>query len=105
MLVETSLRNYIGGQWEAPSSTRTIPVTNPATGEVIAQAPLSSREDVDKAVRAAADALPAWRRTPAGDRIQPLFRLKALLDANFSDIARVITRECGTSGSYLPSGC
>ena len=95
MLVETVLQNYIGGRWEAASATQTVPVTNPATGEVIAQAPLSSREDIDKAVKAAADALPAWRRTPAGDRIQPLFRLKALLDANFSDIARLITRECG----------
>ena len=95
MLVETALRNYVGGRWEAPSSTQTIPVTNPATGEVIAQAPLSSSEDVAKAVKAAADALPAWRRTPAGDRIQPLFRLKALLDANFSEIGRLITRECG----------
>jgi malonate-semialdehyde dehydrogenase (acetylating)/methylmalonate-semialdehyde dehydrogenase len=89
------LRNYVGGRWEAPISTQTIPVTNPATGEVLALAPLSSREDVAKAVKAAADALPAWRRTPAGDRIQPLFRLKALLDAHFSEIGRLITRECG----------
>ena len=95
MLVDTMLRNYIGGRWEAAKATETISVTNPATGEVLAQAPLSSRDDVAKAVRAAAEALPAWRRTPAGDRIQPLFRLKALLDANFSDIAKLITRECG----------
>ena len=73
----------------------TIAVTNPATGDVIAQVPLSSREDVANAVKAATGALPAWRRTPAGDRIQPLFRLKALLDENFSDIARLITQECG----------
>jgi len=39
--------------------------------------------------------LPAWRRTPPGDRIQPLFRLKALLDAQFSEVARLITQECG----------
>jgi malonate-semialdehyde dehydrogenase (acetylating)/methylmalonate-semialdehyde dehydrogenase len=89
------LHNYIGGQWEAARATESIAVTNPATGEVLAQAPLSSRDDVASAVKAAADALPAWRRTPAGDRIQPLFRLKALLDANYSDIARLITRECG----------
>ena len=95
MLVETMLRNYIGGRWEAASATQAIPVTNPATGEILAEAPLSSRDDVAKAVKAAADALPAWRRTPAGDRIQPLFRLKALLDANHSDIARLITQECG----------
>jgi malonate-semialdehyde dehydrogenase (acetylating)/methylmalonate-semialdehyde dehydrogenase len=95
MLVDTTLRNYVGGRWEAASATETIPVTNPATGEILADVPLSSAADVNTAVKAALDALAAWRRTPAGDRIQPLFRLKALLDAQFSDIARLITRECG----------
>jgi malonate-semialdehyde dehydrogenase (acetylating)/methylmalonate-semialdehyde dehydrogenase len=50
---------------------------------------------VARAVEAAHKALPAWRRTPAGDRIQPLFRLKALLDAQFTDVAQLITQECG----------
>src|SRR5688500_1144287 len=95
MTTQTLLHNYIGGHWETASASQSIPVTNPATGEVLAEAPLSSVTDVARAVKAASDALPSWRRTPAGDRIQPLFRLKALLDANFSDIARLITRECG----------
>ena len=95
MLVETTLHNYIAGRWESAAASETVAVRNPATGEVLAQAPLSSAADVGKAVTAAAGALPAWRRTPAGDRIQPLFRLKALLDANFTDIARLITQECG----------
>jgi malonate-semialdehyde dehydrogenase (acetylating)/methylmalonate-semialdehyde dehydrogenase len=95
MLVETLLRNYIGGRWEAAAAAQTVPVTNPATGELLAEAPLSSALDVANAVKAAAAALPAWRRTPPGDRIQPLFRLKALLDANFSALAQLITRECG----------
>jgi malonate-semialdehyde dehydrogenase (acetylating)/methylmalonate-semialdehyde dehydrogenase len=94
MLVQTTLRNYIGGRWDE-SGAPTTPVRNPATGEVIAEAPLSTAADVAKAVKAASDALPAWRRTPPGERIQPLFRLKALLDANFGDIARQITQECG----------
>ena len=46
-------------------------------------------------MRRPATALPGWRRTPPGDRIQPLFRLKALLDANFTNCAQVITQECG----------
>jgi malonate-semialdehyde dehydrogenase (acetylating)/methylmalonate-semialdehyde dehydrogenase len=95
MLVQTTLRNYIAGQWEPASVSETTPVRNPATSEVIAEAPLSNATDVARAVQAAAAALPAWRRTPAGDRIQPLFRLKALLDANFHEIARLITQECG----------
>jgi malonate-semialdehyde dehydrogenase (acetylating) / methylmalonate-semialdehyde dehydrogenase len=95
MIVETALRNYVGGRWEAASASQTTSVRNPATGEVIAEAPLSGAADIARAVQAASAALPSWRRTPPGDRIQPLFRLKALLDANFNEIARLITQECG----------
>ena len=95
MVGSETLKNYVGGKWQDASATETLPVHNPATGEVIAAAPLSGRADVEKAVRAASDALQTWRRTPPGDRIQPLFRLKTLLDAQFTDIARLITSECG----------
>jgi malonate-semialdehyde dehydrogenase (acetylating)/methylmalonate-semialdehyde dehydrogenase len=92
---ETLLKNFVGGHWETASSAQLIPVRNPATGEVLAEAPLSGGTDVARAVDAASKALPAWRRTPAGDRIQPLFRLKALLDAQFTEIAELVTQECG----------
>ena len=89
------LLNFIGGEWRTPVATDTVPVTNPATGDVIAAAPLSAGRDVGDAVTAATAALDGWRRTPPGDRIQPLFRLKALLDAHLGELARIITRECG----------
>jgi malonate-semialdehyde dehydrogenase (acetylating)/methylmalonate-semialdehyde dehydrogenase len=95
MIGQSTLMNYVGGRWEAPAARQTIPVRNPATGEILADAPLSTGADVQAAVRAALEAWPAWRRTPAGDRIQPLFRLKALLDSQFQEIARTITQECG----------
>jgi malonate-semialdehyde dehydrogenase (acetylating) / methylmalonate-semialdehyde dehydrogenase len=95
MIGQVTLMNYVAGRWEAPSTTEAIPIRNPATGQVLATAPPSTAADVGRAVEAAALALPDWRRTPPGDRIQPLFRLKALLDANYADIARVITQECG----------
>ena len=94
MIEQGTLLNYIGGQWEAVG-VDTIPVRNPATGEIVASAPLSDQAVVAKAVQTAREALPKWRRVPPGDRIQPLFRLKALLDTHFTDIARVITEECG----------
>jgi malonate-semialdehyde dehydrogenase (acetylating)/methylmalonate-semialdehyde dehydrogenase len=94
MIEQGVLLNYVGGHWE-PADGEKTPVDNPATGEVLIGVPLSSAGDVDKAVRAASDALPAWRRTPAGDRIQPLFRLKALLDTHYGELARIITQECG----------
>ena len=92
---ETLLKNFVGGKWEPASAASVIAVRNPATGDVLAEAPLSSAADVAEAVAAASKALQAWRRTPAGDRIQPLFRLKALLDANFTEIAKLVTQECG----------
>src|SRR5688572_596581 len=95
MIAQETLKNYVGGKWQDASATESLPVHNPATGEVIAAAPLSGPADVEKAVRAASEALQKWRRTPPGDRIQPLFRLKALLDAQFTDIAKLITQECG----------
>ena len=92
---ETLLKNFVGGKWEPASAGSVIAVRNPATGDVLAEAPLSGAADVAKAVAAASKALQGWRRTPAGDRIQPLFRLKALLDANFTEIAKLVTQECG----------
>jgi malonate-semialdehyde dehydrogenase (acetylating) / methylmalonate-semialdehyde dehydrogenase len=95
MIESGTLLNFINGRWDVAAVSDTLPIHNPATGDVLVAAPLSSTVEVEKAVQAAGAALPAWRRTPPGDRIQPLFKLKALLDAQFSDIARVITQECG----------
>jgi malonate-semialdehyde dehydrogenase (acetylating)/methylmalonate-semialdehyde dehydrogenase len=95
MQVDTMLRNYVGGRWEPALASNTLLVRNPATGDLIAEVPLSGADDVNNAVKAASAALAGWRRTPPGDRIQPLFRLKALLDANVTELARLITQEAG----------
>jgi len=95
MIDRGTLLNYIGGEWRAARNSSTIPILNPATGEVLAAMPLSEASDVDTAVRAASEAFQSWRRTPPGERIQPLFRFKALLDTHLSEIARIITQECG----------
>jgi malonate-semialdehyde dehydrogenase (acetylating)/methylmalonate-semialdehyde dehydrogenase len=76
----TELQNYINGAWRRPSSTEFFDVTNPATTELLARTPMSSPADVDAAVEAAAAAFPAWRRTPPGERVQYLFKLKNLLE-------------------------
>ena len=71
----TEILNYFGGTWHKSAATEFVNVTNPATAEVIARTPISSKADVDAAVQSAAEAFPAWRRTPAGERIQYLFKL------------------------------
>ncbi|MFH1523772.1 MAG: CoA-acylating methylmalonate-semialdehyde dehydrogenase [Chloroflexota bacterium] len=87
--------NYIDGTWVESGANEFFEVINPATGELLARTPLSSKTEVDSAARAAAAALPAWHRTPAQDRIQYLFKLKTLLEANLDEIGRTITNECG----------
>ena len=89
------LENFIGGAWVAATATGELAVLNPATSEVVAHTPLSSPGDVDRAAQAATAALADWRRTPATERVQPLYRLKALLERDFDLIARTITIECG----------
>jgi malonate-semialdehyde dehydrogenase (acetylating)/methylmalonate-semialdehyde dehydrogenase len=64
MIEHGTLLNYVGGAWER-SAADTLSVDDPATGEVLVDVPLSSAAEVDKAVRVASAALPAWRRTPA----------------------------------------
>src|SRR5271156_6374407 len=89
------LQNYVSGQWRRSSATEFVDVTNPATMEVLARTPISSAVDVDAAVRAAADAFPAWRKTPPGERVQYLFKLKTLLEEHIDEISRLITTENG----------
>jgi len=91
----TKVANYINGQWVDSKPSDWLDVTNPATGEVIAKVPLSGASEVATAVEAAAAAFPEWRRTPPEDRIQPLFRLKQLLEDHIDELGRIITEENG----------
>lgn len=87
--------NYIGGEWIKPEVKEYVDVINPATGERMARTPLCGSADVDAAAQAAAAAFPTWRRIPAQERIQYLFRLRDLLKANLDEISRTITNEAG----------
>src|ERR1700721_2945456 len=89
------LQNYFNGAWQRSAATEFVDVTNPATAELLARTPLSTAADVDAVVQAAAEAFPAWRRVPAGERVQYLFKLKNLLEEHIDEIARLITRENG----------
>src|SRR5271168_3550014 len=91
----TKVPNFINGQWVESTAVEWIDVNNPATGECIAKAPLSGATEVNAAVEAAAAAYPEWRRTPPEDRIQPLFRLKQLLEDHIDELSRIITQENG----------
>ena len=89
------LENYVDGRWRRATASEYSDVTNPATGELLARTPLAAAADVNAAVEAADAAFPAWRRTPAGERVQYLFKLKNLLEENIDELSRIITIENG----------
>jgi malonate-semialdehyde dehydrogenase (acetylating)/methylmalonate-semialdehyde dehydrogenase len=95
VITETKIPNYINGEWVESNAREWADVINPATGENLGKVPISDSGEVTKAIDAAAAAYLAWRRTPPEDRIQPLFKLKGLLEEHIDDISRIITQENG----------
>jgi len=91
----TRVPHFINGQWTDSQASDWQDVINPATSEILASVPLADAAEVTQAIESAAAAYPAWRRTPPEDRIQPLFKLKMLLEDHIDDIARIITQENG----------
>ena len=91
------LKNYIGGRWVASESGKTEAVPNPATGERIAEVPISSREELDHAADVAQEAWAAWSQTAVPRRARLLFKYQQLLVAHWEELARLITQENGKS--------
>lgn len=89
------VKNYVNGSWVASKSGRTQPVHNPATNEVLAEVPLSSAADVDKAVEAAKEAFFEWRTTPPYTRARAMFKLKNLMEEYFEELSRLVVTENG----------
>jgi aldehyde dehydrogenase (NAD+) len=89
-------KNFIGGQWVEPSSGDYFENRNPAKqSDLIGLFPRSTREDLDRAVRAAKSGFEEWRRTPAPARGDVLRKVGDLLSARKDEIARAATREMG----------
>src|SRR5947207_1022711 len=86
---------FVGGEWLNVNSVAVSPVFNPSTGEIIAETPMCTVEQVNAAVDAAAAAFPEWMETPPVDRARIFFKFKMLLEANFEELVRCNTREHG----------
>src|SRR6201981_1286903 len=95
IITEAKIPHYIDGQWVESNAREWSEILNPATSESLGKVPISDAAEVTKAIDAAAAAFPCWRRTPPEDRIQPLFKLKQLLEEHIDEISRIITQENG----------
>jgi aldehyde dehydrogenase (NAD+) len=86
---------YIDGTWVASAGTGTIDVINSTTEEVMGHVPEGTPDDVDKAVKAAKAAFPAWAATPKEERGKYLQRITEGLQARMMDIANLVSQEVG----------
>lgn len=93
----THLKNFINGEWVESSSTRYEEVYNPATGEVVAYVPLSTREELDQAAEAAQKAFQSWKKVAVPRRARVLFQYQQLLVDHWEELAKLVTIENGKS--------
>ncbi|MFX0107723.1 MAG: CoA-acylating methylmalonate-semialdehyde dehydrogenase [Candidatus Hodarchaeota archaeon] len=89
------VKNYINGKWVESKAKETKDVINPATGEIIAKTPFSTREETLKAIEAAKAAFRRWRATPVFTRVRYLNRIRDAFEENFEELSKLLTSEQG----------
>ncbi|PPF60543.1 gamma-aminobutyraldehyde dehydrogenase, partial [Clavibacter michiganensis] len=90
-----TLQNFINGQFVQPQGTELLDIVNPATGETVAQAPVSSADDVDAAMKAAKAAFKPWARLTPGARQLALLKLADAIEANADALVEAQHRNTG----------
>lgn len=88
-------KNWIGGEWVDPSGEETLDVINPRYGKAMSTVTMSTREDVDRAVRAAKAAFPAWRDWPMRERAQVFYKFKELMERDLEELSWLVSHENG----------
>ncbi|MFP4037863.1 MAG: aldehyde dehydrogenase family protein, partial [Desulfobacteraceae bacterium] len=89
------LKFLINGEWVEASAADSQEVTNPATGEVIAELPVATRDEAVAAVEAAHKGFLEWREVPMRDRAYKLFSMHARFRENYDDLCRILTQDHG----------
>ena len=86
---------YIDGEFRASKTESWIPVTNPATQEVIAEAPCATQDEMEAAVASAREAFKTWKEVPVSERARVMMRYQALLKEHQEEIAEILAQETG----------
>ncbi len=95
MNTDFMIPNYINGKFEYSNSKQILKVKNPATNETLANVPISTNEETNKAIYAAKQAFITWSKKSISERISYLFSFKTLLDKNINTLSNIITKEHG----------
>ena len=90
-----NIQNYINGELVAPVSDNYLDNYNPSNGEVYSQMPNSTKEDVEKAYKAAAQAFPKWSNTTLEERSQILSKIAQLITEKLPELAAAESKDNG----------
>jgi malonate-semialdehyde dehydrogenase (acetylating)/methylmalonate-semialdehyde dehydrogenase len=89
------VQNFINGHFVASDTPRSLNVVSPVDGKLLTTVPMSSREELNKAVAAAKKAFPSWSKTPIKERVQVFFRYKFLLEKHLQELSQLVHEENG----------
>jgi malonate-semialdehyde dehydrogenase (acetylating)/methylmalonate-semialdehyde dehydrogenase len=100
----TQIPHFLGNQRYIGSGDRPLPVTSPLDGSTIGEVGLSCRDTVQRAVKTAKEAFTTWSVTPVKERVQPLFRYKALCEKHLLELSESVSRENGKTVAEARAG-
>lgn len=86
---------YINGEWVESESAQYIPVTNPATQDVITQVPCATEAEIERAIASAAEAFKTWKDTPVPTRARIMLQYQHLLKEHHDELAEILAQETG----------
>jgi malonate-semialdehyde dehydrogenase (acetylating) / methylmalonate-semialdehyde dehydrogenase len=89
------LKFLANGKWIESKTSKMMDVFDPSVGEVIAQTPCCTQDEVNLAIQSAKNAFPAWSQTPVMKRVQVLYRFRELLDEHMDELTYLVAREHG----------
>lgn len=89
------IKYFAGGQWLETKSGKYTPVYNPSTGEIQAEVPSCTEEEVNYAIECAKKAYPAWSKTPVMKRVQVLYNFRDLIIKHTDELTEICAREHG----------
>jgi len=95
-----SYKYFVDGAWRSAASGQLFPVHEPFTGEVFANVAARGREDARLAVKAAADAFPAWAETTPAERAKCFLKACDIVKRRRTEVAEVLARETGSTISF-----
>lgn len=91
----TKLKYFAGGEWRESKTEKYMDVFNPSTGELLAQTPCCTVQEVEQAVASAKKAFLSWSQTPVFKRVQVLYNFRDLVNKHIDDLTDIVAREHG----------